>query len=158
MNRALVVLAAVATLGASSSSAQSTHPLAWMTGCWQTTRGTTVIEERWGDLVGGTMLGTSRTVRGGRVTGFEFSRVAVTGDSAEFHALPSGQAPAVFRGVLAPDSVLFTNPAHDFPTAIGYRPVGHDSLHAWISGGARRIEFPYARIPCEPPVRDEGSR
>jgi hypothetical protein len=48
-------------------------------------------------------------------------------------------------------TVIFENPAHDFPQRVGYKRDG-DSLLAWIEGAvngkSRRVEFPYRRASC----------
>jgi hypothetical protein len=57
--------------------------LAWLAGAWVGTRGTggaTSLEERWSPPLGGAMLGTSRTVRGGKMSAFEIrSQAPVVG-------------------------------------------------------------------------------
>ena len=49
-------------------------------------------------------------------------------------------------------SVSFTNPAHDFPTRVGYRREGASGLLAEIAGpgngGERIIQFPYEAAVC----------
>ena len=67
-------------------------------------------------------------------------------------AHPSGQPAAEFLSTtVSGDTVLFENPAHDFPQRIGYRRQGA-SLLAWIEGArngkTRRVEFPYRRVAC----------
>ncbi|HYW29988.1 MAG TPA: DUF6265 family protein, partial [Gemmatimonas sp.] len=95
----------------------------------------------------------SRTAAGDREREYEFLRVFVMRDSLVYGSTPSGQAYAEFRAASSANrTVVFENPAHDFPQRIGYRAVGNDSLLAYIEGvrgdQTRRIEFPYARVPC----------
>ncbi len=124
-------------------------PLDWLVGCWRMERGATVIDEHWGDMQGGLMLGTSRTVRNGRAVEHEFSRIVTGAAGTVFEAMPSGQSPASFPAVLiATDSVVFANPAHDFPKRIVYRRISVDSVHANVEGDGRRFDFPYARVEC----------
>lgn len=95
------------------------------------------------------LLGTGKTVRNGAVSEYEFTRIFARGDTLVYAAQPSGQAPAEFRATGSPrDSVVFRNPDHDFPQFVAYRPIGRDSLLAWIGAGTRRIEFRYARMSC----------
>jgi hypothetical protein len=48
-------------------------------------------------------------------------------------------------------TVVFENPAHDYPQRVAYTRKG-DSLLAWIdgtvSGKSRRVDFPYRRVAC----------
>ena len=147
MRRALVAIAIC--VSPSVLSAQAAAPMSWLTGCWRMTRGATVVEERWSDMQGGMMIGTSRTVRDGKAVEYEFSRITLAGDSLAFHALPSGQSAATFvatsRGT---DSTVFENPAHDFPKTVVYKRLGADSVHAWVEGGGRKFDFRYQRFSC----------
>jgi hypothetical protein len=131
----------------------------WLAGCWRRERGKTIVEEQWSLPRGGTMLGTSRTVRGDSTVEYEFLMLRLRADDWAYEAHPSGQEPATFRtaGLPTGDEVLFSNPAHDYPQQIGYRRVGRDSILAWIDGSVggevRRVEFPFARVSCTPAHR-----
>lgn len=123
--------------------------LAWLSGTWDGTLGTAAIEERWTPAEGGSMLGTSRTVRNTAVTSFEFLCIAERGSSLVYSAMPNGRAPATDFLLTAIDasSATFENPGHDFPKKIRYalRPDG--SLEATISGdrGQRAMAFVFTR-------------
>ncbi|MBA2292960.1 MAG: hypothetical protein H0W15_10960 [Gemmatimonadales bacterium] len=145
-----VLLIGVMVVGSPPAAAQSPAPsFEWLVGCWRMERGATVIDEHWGDMRGGLMLGTSRTLRSGRATGHEFSRITTGPSGTTFDAMPSGQSPASFPAVvIAPDSVMFANPAHDFPKFIAYRRISADSLHARVGADGRTIDFRYARVQC----------
>jgi hypothetical protein len=70
-----------------------------------------------------------------------------------FEASPRGQPSAVFPVTEYTDSSLvFENPAHDFPQQIRYDRRTADSLHAAVSGMAggrsRTINFEYGRTAC----------
>jgi hypothetical protein len=102
---------------------------------------------------GGSMLGMSRTVRGGRLAAHELIVLREQDGRVAYEAHPSGQAATVFLSTAVSDTAaLFENPEHDFPQRVGYRRVGSDSLLAWIDGtaggAARRVEFRYARVAC----------
>lgn len=80
---------------------------------------------------------------------YEHLRIEARGTDVYFVAIPSLQERTEFR--LAPGegpTFVFENPAHDFPKAIRYAPIGADSLLATISGGGREVPFPYARVGC----------
>ena len=130
--------------------------LGWLAGCWEQQRGGVLVEEQWTSPRGGGMFGISRTTRGDSLLEFEFMRIRSRGDSVFFAAQPSGQAPSEFPGSTdGPRSLLFSNPAHDFPQRIRYRAVG-DSLHARIEGTLhgreRSVDFRYARVACAGPA------
>lgn len=101
----------------------------------------------------GTMLGMSRTTSEKGLVEYELTLLREGNGTLVYEAHPSGQPAAAFPAtVLAPDSILFADPGHDYPQTIGYRRVGRDSVMAWIDGVSRgkqrRVEFPYRRVAC----------
>ncbi len=134
----------------------SVERVAWLQGCWHTSSPQRIIEEHWTAPRGHSMLGVGRTLRGGSLVEYEFVVVRERAGVLTYQAHPAGQASAVFTAKTVSDStVVFENPAHDFPQRVGYRRIGTDSLLAWIEGSMqgtnRRIEFPYARARCPGP-------
>ena len=130
--------------------------VAWLQGCWRSTRGETTIEEQWMAPRGGTMLGMGRTVRGSTLVEYELVLIKEQEGRLAYEAHPSGQPTATFTATTASDgSVVFENPQHDFPQRVGYRRDGADSLQAWIEGQAngksRRVDFSYQRARCDAP-------
>src|SRR5262245_1356494 len=105
--------------------------LQWIAGCWTMMSGGGVIEEQWMAPSGGTMLGMSRTVRGGKTTEYEYLQIREEGAGLVYDARPAGQTPTIFplRDITA-DRVTFENPTHDFPQRIIYRKIGDDALTA----------------------------
>lgn len=125
----------------------------WMQGCWETSSPQRTIDEQWMSPRGGSMLGMSRTVRDGRLVEHELMILSERGDQLAYEAHPSGQNPATFlSSTLTASTVVFENPAHDFPQRIGYERKDPDSLRAWVeglqNGRRRRIEFAYMRAQC----------
>jgi hypothetical protein len=124
--------------------------LAWLTGCWSLARSSGAeTEEHWMSPKGGTMLGMSRTVRGGKTVEHEFLQIRLVDGRLAYEARPSGQPPAVFPvKILEADSVTFENPSHDFPQRITYRRTA-DGVTARIEGTSdgknRGIDFPFVR-------------
>ena len=140
--------------GASVLQAAGIQRVAWLQGCWELASKDRTVEEHWMAPRGKSMLGVSRTVRGDELVEYELVVVREEGDELIYEAHPSGQASASFPARIVSDSsVVFENSSHDFPQRIGYERTGSDSLIAWIEGSregqARRIEFPYRRVPCE---------
>jgi hypothetical protein len=130
--------------------------VAWLQGCWRSTRGETTIDEQWMSPRGGTMLGMGRTVRGSKTAEYELVLIKEQEGRLAYEAHPSGQPTATFTSATASDtSVVFENPQHDFPQRVGYKRNGADALDAWIegqvNGKSRRVDFSYQRARCEAP-------
>lgn len=154
--RAVVRALAAALLGAAAAGtpvhAAAIERLAWLQGCWALSGTDRTVDEQWMSPRAGTMLGMSRTVRGERVTSYEWVRLRELAGRFEYEVHPSGQAVTVFTSTaLGQTDVLFENPQNDFPRRIGYERKG-TKLLAWIDGPlkgeTRRIEFGYDRVPC----------
>jgi hypothetical protein len=146
----LLLMAALAA--APQNAVPSAADVAWIAGCWEMTRNGRHVVEQWMPPEGGTMIGMSRTVAGGRTTEWEFLMIRGGADGLDYVAKPSGQAEATFTAPRASGSeVAFENPAHDFPKRIVYRRDG-DALTASVegpmNGQPRRIEFAYTRASC----------
>jgi hypothetical protein len=155
LERVLAVLAlgAMLTPAARSQQSRTIHDISWLEGCWMASSGPRTVEENWTVPRGGTMIGVSRAVRDGRLTGYELIILKEDGGTLVYEAHPSGQAPNEFRAtVITATSAVFEDPDHDFPQRVCYRLVGPDSLLAWvegtINGQEKRIEFPYTRVAC----------
>jgi hypothetical protein len=111
---------------------------------------------------GGTMLGMARTTKGDSVMEFEQTRIVERDGRLVFIAQPSGQARTEFMSVDVSDStVIFANPAHDFPQRVIYRRKGADAMEARIEGtrqGKQRgMDFPYRRVACAGAPPDGGA-
>ena len=127
-------LAALA-LASGAASARIAQDLTWLSGDWVSESKSEWVEEHWTHQRGGMLMGTNRTGRGDKVTGYEFMRIAPNADGTiSFWASPSGKTPVGFKLVWSgPRQAVFENPANDYPTRIVYRRDG-DTLHAMISG------------------------
>ena len=134
----------------------SVDRVAWLQGCWRSTRGEATIEEQWMAPRGGTMVGMGRTVRGSKTLEYEMVLIKEQDGRLAYEAHPSGQPSATFIATTASDAtVVFENPEHDFPQRVGYKRNGANALDAWIEGQAkgqsRRVDFSYQRARCEAP-------
>ena len=130
--------------------------LAWLAGCWSAEGGEPGTVEHWLPLAGGTLIGVSRTVKGGKTIAHEFMQVRRS-DAGQivFIALPSGQSETTFvLKSLDTGSVTFENPAHDFPQRVIYRRTSPDRIVGRIDGvrggNLQGIDFPLRRIACDP--------
>jgi Domain of unknown function (DUF6265) len=130
----------------------SVADLAWLAGCWESTRGDRHVIEQWMAPEGGTLLGMSRTVANGKTTEYEVLLIREGARGLEFVAKPSGQAEATFTSVrVSATEVVFENPAHDFPTRIIYQRQSDGvtaAIEGLMNGQSRRIEFPYRPATC----------
>ncbi len=147
---ALLWLAALAPAAAQS---RPTDALAWLGGCWERRTSTLLVQETWSSPAGGMLHSFARTIRRDTLIEYEFTRIYAAGDTLVYEANPSRQARTEFRALPPFDrAIVFSNPAHDYPQRVGYRPVGRDSLRAWIEGTrdgqTRRVDYPYARVRC----------
>jgi hypothetical protein len=126
-----------------------------MSGCWTMSRGPLIIEEHWSKPAGGTMLGFSRTLKGGRMVFHEFMRIQESDRGIQYVARigPESAGTPFSLTRLSEGAAEFENKAHDFPQKIVYRLVSSGELHARIEGmdkGKPRAEaFPMKRAACE---------
>lgn len=147
------MLAAFAICNAAAH-AQDLNKLSWLAGCWASDGAEPGSGEHWTSLAGGTMLGSSRTVKDGITVAFEFMELRYLPDGKPaFIAHPSGQRTTTFPALRISDSeAVFENPEHDFPQRVAYAREGDTRLRARIEGtrnGAPRvIHFPMSRVPC----------
>ena len=160
MHRRLVAGLFVATaLAATVPSARADEAqlalLGWLPGCWNTEQAEPGSGEPWLPLAGGSLLGVSRTVRGGKAIGFEFMRIAQQEERWVFLAQPGGGAVTTFPVEhMARDRVVFTNPAHDFPKRVIYSRPDADTLHARVDDGrddGKAMEWNWRRDCVAPP-------
>jgi Domain of unknown function (DUF6265) len=125
---------------------------AWIAGCWSGTRDGERFHERWTLADDSTLLGVSHTIKGGKMTAFEFLRVIVKGGKAVYVAQPGGVPPTEFvASSMTAERIVFENPTHDFPKRVIYQRSGADRLTASIDGGAlskQRMEFAMTRGEC----------
>ncbi len=129
--------------------------LAWLAGCWNAENAEPGSGEHWMPLAGNTLMGMSRTIRGGNTVAYEFMRIANAPDGKPaFFAQPSGKPPASFAMLkLSATEVVFENLEHPFPQRVIYRFDPPAKLHASIegvrNGASKRIEFPMLRASCD---------
>jgi len=132
----------------------SVADLAWLAGCWQPEGSESGSTEQWTAAAGGTMLGVSRTVKGGETVAYEFLQIRErAGGGLEYVAHPSGQRETPFALLrLEARAVVFENLEHDFPQRIVYRLEAEDRLHTHIEGEVqgevKTILFPMRRVRC----------
>lgn len=133
---------------------QGIAQLSWMAGCWKAPDAEPGSGEYWSPPAGGSMLGTSRTIRKGKLVEFEFMQLRTLEDGTlAFIAQPSGAAPTTFKlKLLDSTGVTFENPGHDFPQRVFYSRETSGRMSARIEGVAegstQSIQFPLVRVDC----------
>ena len=147
------LIAAWAGLAALPACAASIGDLDWMAGCWVGGEGDRRVEEQWMAPAGGTMLGMSRTVAGGKTRAYEFMRIEEADGRLVFVARPSGQEGVSFPSLtVSRERVVFENAAHDFPQRVIYVRQNDDGLRGRIEGEAdgevQGVDFPMLRTAC----------
>jgi hypothetical protein len=140
-------------LAGAAGAAPMTEQLHWLAGCWAPVGGEPGSGEQWMAPAGGSMLGSSRTLRRGVLREFEFLHIRDTAQGLVLIAWPSGQKEAQFPAEkVDARGVIFHNPAHDFPQRVIYESPDPDTLDARIegqrNGQLRVIRFPMKRAPC----------
>ena len=131
--------------------------LGWMAGCWELNvpQRQMTITEHWMRPSGGTMIGMSRTVRGGKTTGFEFIRIITTDKGIDYVAKPSSNKEETAFSLVKASATeaVFENLAHDFPQRIIYRNQPPEMLFARIEGTQNGMlngmDIPMKRAKCE---------
>lgn len=119
-------IAAVAlTMVLPLTGAQAQHPtvasLSWLNACWERTTRTGRAFEVWAPGGSGELVGYARVISEARDRQTEHLRIYMRGDTLVYQAHPESQALTVFPlRAHAADSLVFENPAHDFPQ----RPIG----------------------------------
>lgn len=142
---------------ASTSTSTKIEQLAWLAGCWQLDGQPAGAGEQWSTLAGGTLFGSSRSLREGRTVGFEFMQLRQHDDGRlVLTALPSGRNATEFiASRVDANEGVFENPANDFPQRISYRRLDGQRLLARIDiaqdNPKQAIDFPMHRVACGGP-------
>lgn len=122
--------------------------LSWMSGYWLSCDDGREASETWSDPRAGLMVGHGVTVSNGRAS-FETFRIAPHGDGVAYFAQPDGAPTTIFSAVeVAPDRVVFADPAHDFPQRILYVRDGDlmtARIEGEIDGQTRSMEWRFRR-------------
>lgn len=123
--------------------------LQWLLGTWQRDD---LPQGRSGDEVwrgeGDALVGVGSSYRDGALRFREQLRIVQEGEQVFYVAdVPGNPAPVKFgQSNQQGQSVVFENPAHDFPRRIEYQREG-ERLTARISGGGREQVFHFLRLP-----------
>jgi len=125
-------------------------------GCWEINKPERkmLVSEQWMSPAGDAMIGMSRTVRDGKLAGFEYLRIVQTAEGINYISKPSeNSSETAFKLIKwSTNEAVFENATHDFPQRIIYRLKSADSLDARIegmmNGKLRGIDFAFMRTKC----------
>jgi formylmethanofuran dehydrogenase subunit B len=124
----------------------------WMAGCWEQRKGENWTEECWTAPGGGVMLGSGRTVVGGKLRDWEAMQIMLhdveTNAKMVFWASPGGKNRTAFAWSPSEMSgVTFYNVAHDYPQRVRYWREG-EQLKAEVSlaDGSKPMRWTYKRV------------
>jgi hypothetical protein len=158
MNKlAMVILClSLCSIASAQSSMSKIEDFGWLAGCWEFNDAAKnrIVSEQWMKPAGQMMLGMGRTVKGGKTTGFEFTRIVERPGGIFYIAKPAENTEETeFRLIRnANNEAVFENPAHDFPQRVIYRRT-KDGLSARVEGkigdNLKGIDYPYSRAACE---------
>lgn len=152
--RSLALALVLTALAVATGQAQGPTPAAaqitdvsWLAGRWVQDSTAMSVEESWSAPAGGVMLAFSRTLKGGRMAGFEFLRIVEKNNGLVYVAQPGGQPPTEFVLTrLESRSATFENPRHDFPKVIRYALRADGRLEAMVgNGGTEGETYVYTR-------------
>lgn len=131
----LATSAGFAMTAAGEAAADCTlNDLRWLAGTWRACDDGQCTEETWLPATGTRMLAVNR--QWGKHEDFEFLRIEQQDGALVYLAQPRGRPPTPFRvESCAGSTVVFGNPAHDFPQRIIYETAG-DELEVRIEGGS----------------------
>jgi len=137
-------------LALSPKPVSSLSELSWLAGKWKTKTENakeTAFEETWKSLPNGSMEGTGRELKNGKVKFSESLRIEKGKDGFSYVARPAGKAPTSFKlvGRLG-DVFIFENPQHDFPKRISYEKRPDGSLCILVSGDGKTGERNFLHI------------
>ena len=130
--------------------------LKWISGCWEINKPErkSLISEQWMAPEGNAMMGMSRTVRAGKMTGYEFLRIVEDDNGIHYISKPhQNKDETAFKLVKwTPNHATFENSAHDFPQRIIYELTKPDALSARIegtmNGKVSGVDFSFVRAKC----------
>ncbi len=120
-----VLLGTSLLLGACAASpeADTSHPLGWISGCWENADGD--YREVWSAPDHGFLFGYALALKGDTVSFFEQSRID-PGAAYTFNAYPAGEGPARFTEIERGAShIVFADAGHDYPQRIRYARDGN---------------------------------
>lgn len=130
-----IVAALLVWAFSAAAQAQTIKSLAFMSGCWATASND--YRECYTAPYAGLMQGASQTVKNGKTVSWEFAVITEKDGAITYAPFYNGKALSVFTlTTVDAVSVVFENPANDFPKKLIYRKNSDGSLTARTEGGS----------------------
>ncbi len=127
----------------------------WMAGDWFFASGKSVVEEHWTKAAGDTMIGMGRTVRDGRTTSFEYTRLETRNGEIYYIAMPNAKKTAEFKLVKSSPTEAVFEGGDEHVQRLIYRnsdPTGMTArVEGMQDGRSFSQEFQYKRAVTEKP-------
>lgn len=144
----------LAALLSGLAGAQSIDQLGFMSGCWAFTSGDRKTEEFWTKPSGGTMMGLSRTVAGGKTAFTEYTQIRdVNGVLTMIVQLKLAATTTPFKLTKVSNTEAVFSSDLEYPARVIYRRQKDGSLFGrteGTEGGKEKSEdYPYRRVKCE---------
>ena len=143
MNKRFYTIALAALfLGAGCKKATEKQPgqitkAEWLIGNWENKTENGTLSENWEKVNDSTFHGTSYFIKGTDTLHNETVELSQKGDNLIYSPNVKGQnadLPVAFKMTSATaNTLVFENPAHDFPPKISYKMIAKDSIVAEIS-------------------------
>jgi hypothetical protein len=141
-------------LAARGGDLKDVNQLAFMSGCWAFTEGGSTTEEYWTQPAGGTMMGLSRVVAGGKTVFTEYIQMREQdGVLTMFVQLKLAEKSTAFKLTkLEGQEAVFTT-GQAWPRQLAYKMQPDGTLFAKIEGTQNGKEvaqiFPYRKTKCQ---------
>lgn len=125
-------------------------------GAWEDVQdsGMTVFREQWEKAEDGSLTGLGFVLSGNDTVFIEHLAIRPIKDTLHYTATIKTQndgGTIQFKLVHARDSLVFTNPEHDFPQRIVYIPQGADGWNVMVSGRSKGLlvtdRYIFSRMP-----------
>ena len=131
---------ALAFAGANNDSCSSLQDLGWLEGNWLEQKENKVSAELWKTVSPGTMEGSARVLKNGKLMHYETIRlVEMSGQVFYMVKVDKNPFPIPFKLVVCSNKqYFFQNLQHDFPRRIDYTQLDDSSMRVDVTDGQDR--------------------
>ena len=126
--------------------------LKWLIGQWEGIQGNGIYHEEWSEQEEDKLTGKAYFINKGEISNPEKLTLICREDGIFYIAdVSHNTAPVEFKLIdFTEDTIVFSNPLHDFPQKITYIKTGENNLTAVIeaekNGKTKKIEFHLKKI------------
>jgi hypothetical protein len=142
------LLSCLIFLSTSSLFAEDLQKYSFLEGCWKSEMNGSVVYESWGNQDGNIMLGSSKSIAGGKLESFEFLSIVSKDGNVLYMPYVNGRNTVSFLSIRATGSEAeFSNPNHDFPKTIRYKRDS-DVLQVELLGDGDPVQYQMNATDC----------